>query len=263
VKALVNLALARGMFGREKCGILPILSQHGVQGAGDCGVAPDQFPGAIAIGDQSARRFSNLWYHPVPSNPGLNIPGMIDAAHRSKLKLLYCIGPHSFQRTPHAAALAGALARIPLRIHQDIALNKLQLVDGPGAVLILPAQTRYEQPGGGTMTSTERRIVFAPRVSRRAIGESLPDWEIPAIIGRKSMPNGEFLFPFAQSRSIRAEMARVMPIYQGIERLNGAGNHLQWGGPQLCTAGRFRGMPEERALFSLLEPEKAETGDTR
>ncbi|MBI1994208.1 MAG: molybdopterin-dependent oxidoreductase, partial [Deltaproteobacteria bacterium] len=45
VKAIVNLALARGMLGREKCGIMPIRGHSGVQGGGECGSEPDRFPG--------------------------------------------------------------------------------------------------------------------------------------------------------------------------------------------------------------------------
>jgi molybdopterin-dependent oxidoreductase alpha subunit len=254
VKALVNLALARGMLGREKCGILPILSESGVQGGGDCGVQPDKFSGGVPIDDESARRFSNLWYHPVPSNPGLNRRQLIEAAHRRKIKFLYSIGGDLPAAPPDARFVAEALARIPMRIHQDIALTKSHLVHAGETVLILPAQTPYEQRGGGTTTSTDRRIVFSAEIPRRVIGESLPDWAILAAIGRRSMPNGDFLFPFSEARTIRAEMARVMPIYAGIEKLNRPGDHLQWGGPHLFKGGKFRGMPGERALFSVLEP---------
>jgi hypothetical protein len=55
-------------------------------------------------------------------------------------------------------------------------------------------------------------------------------------------------------------MARVMPIYQGIERLQKAGDYIQWGGPHLFKGGNFRGMLEERALFSVLEPPDHMTG---
>ena len=80
VKAIVNLALARGMLGREKCGIMPIRGHSGVQGGGECGAEPDKFPGGFAVNADTARRFSNLWHHPVPSNPGLKVPHMIEAA---------------------------------------------------------------------------------------------------------------------------------------------------------------------------------------
>jgi molybdopterin-dependent oxidoreductase alpha subunit len=253
MKAVVNLALARGMLGREKCGILPILSQSGVQGGVDCGVQPDKFPGGLAINDQTARRYSNLWYHPAPSNPGLSLRELMEAAHRGKLKFLYSMGADLLQALPDRRFTAEALARVPLRIHQDIMLSPSQLVDSTGTVLILPAQTRFEQRGGVTTTSTDRRILFSSEIPGHIVGESLPDWGIPAAIGRSSMPNGESLFPFSTVRNIREEMTRVIPIYEGIESLNRPGHHLQWGGPHLFKGGKFRGMPRERALFSVLE----------
>ena len=43
VKAIVNLALSRGMLGRDKCGIMPMRGHSGDQGGGDCGAEPDKF----------------------------------------------------------------------------------------------------------------------------------------------------------------------------------------------------------------------------
>ena len=75
VKAIVNLALSRGMLGRDKCGIMPMRGHSGDQGGGDCGAEPDKFPGGFPVNDETARRFSNLWRHPVPSRPGLKSAG--------------------------------------------------------------------------------------------------------------------------------------------------------------------------------------------
>src|SRR5262245_16582825 len=149
---------------------------------------------------------------------------------------------------------ASALEKVAVRVHQDIVLNGSMLLDAEQTVLILPGQTRYEQGGGGTTTNTERRIRFSPEIPGRQIGHSLPEWEIPAIIGRHAMPNGDLLFPYENTQSIRDEMSRVMPIYQGIEKLTKEGDHLQWGGPFLHKAGQFSGMPNGRALFSVLNP---------
>jgi len=121
------------------------------------------------------------------------------------------------------------------------------------AVLLLPAQTRYEQKGGGTVTSTERRIRFTPEIPGHRIGETLPEWEIPVLIGRKAMSNGDRLFPFDDTQTIREEMSRVMPIYQGVEKLAKEGDQLQWGGPQLYKDG-FTAMRENRAVFTVLDP---------
>jgi anaerobic selenocysteine-containing dehydrogenase len=68
------------------------------------------------------------------------------------------------------------------------------------------------------------------------------------------MPNGDLLFPYENTQSIRDEMSRVMPMYQGIEKLKKEGDHLQWGGSFLYKGGQFSGMPNGRALFSVVKP---------
>ncbi len=254
VKAIVNLALARGMLGREKCGIMPIRGHSGVQGGEDCGCEPDKFPGGFQVNEANARRFSNLWHHPVPSTPGLRVSQMIESAERGELEFLYSIGGNLLETMPDRGFVSKALAQVPVRVHQDIVLNSSMLIDPEEMVIVLPAQTRYEQRDGGTTTSTERRIRFTPEIAGHRVGESLPEWEIPMLIGKKAMPNGELLFPFNDTQSIREEMSRVMPLYQGIEQLRKEGDSLQWGGPYLFKGGNFSNMPEGRALFSVLEP---------
>jgi molybdopterin-dependent oxidoreductase alpha subunit len=253
VKAVVNLALARGMLGREKCGILPIRGHSGVQGGDECGSEPDKFPGGFPVNDDTARRFSNLWHHPVSSKPGLKVPDMIEAAHQGAIRFLYSIGGNLLETMPDPRCVAEALTKVPVRVHQDIVLNTSMLLDPDEAVVLLPGQTRYEQRTGGTSTSTERRIRYTPEIPGHRLGETLPDWEIPVLIGRKSMPNSDKLFPFDDTQAIREEMSRVMPIYQGIEKLTKEGDQLQWGGPQLYKDG-FTTMPENRALFTVLDP---------
>ncbi|MBI2209283.1 MAG: FdhF/YdeP family oxidoreductase, partial [Deltaproteobacteria bacterium] len=254
VKAIVNLALARGMLGREKCGIMPIRGHSGVQGGGECGSEPDRFPGGFQVNEENARRFSNLWRHPLTSTPGLRVPEMIEAAHKGEMELLYSIGGNLLETMPDRKFVASALAQVPVRIHQDIVLNSSMLIDPAGLVILLPAQTRYEQRSGGTTTSTERRIRFTPEIPGHRIGETRPEWEIPCLIGRKAMPNGDRLFPYDDTQGVREEMSRVMPMYQGVEKLAKEGDSLQWGGPYLFKGGNFSNMPDGRALFSALGP---------
>jgi molybdopterin-dependent oxidoreductase alpha subunit len=252
VKAIVNLALARGMIGREKCGIMPMRARSGVQGGGECGLAPDMFPGGFEVDEENARRISNLWRHPVSSTPGLKLPDMIKAAHLGEIKFLYSIGGNLMETAADRNFIAASMARVPVRVHQDIVLNSSMFLDAEDSVLLLPGQTRYEQRGGGIATSTERRIRFTPEIPGHRVGESLPQWEIPALIGRQTMSNGDLLFAFNDTQDIRDEMARVMPMYQGIEKLTKEGDQLQWGGPYLYKEG-FTDMPNQRARFSVLE----------
>ncbi|HWH77446.1 MAG TPA: molybdopterin-dependent oxidoreductase, partial [Candidatus Binatus sp.] len=253
LKAIVNLALARGMLGRHKCGITRLDGDSAGQSASDCGATPETFPGGFAVNHDNARRFSNLWYHPVPSSPGLRVAPMIDAAQRGEIRFLYSMSGDLMKCMADGDRVSAAIKKIPLRVHQDVALNGSMLLDADDTVILLPAQTCYEQRSGGTMTNSERRIRFTPEIPGHRIGESLPAWEIPVLLGQKSMPNGDKLFPFAHSQAIRDEMSRVMPIYQGIDKLDQEGDQLQWGGEFLFKDG-FTAMPDNRALLTTLEP---------
>jgi predicted molibdopterin-dependent oxidoreductase YjgC len=177
---------------------------------------------------------------------------MIDAAHGEEIQFLYTIGD-ALAGIANRSFAAEALARVPFRVHQDIVLNSSMILEPHDVVLLLPGQTRYEQRSGGTATSNERRIRFTPEIPGHYIGESLADWEIPALMGRAAMSNGELLFPFAETHGIREEMARVMPIYRGIETLHQEGDQMQWGGPSLYQGGFFN-MPNSKARFTVIEP---------
>ncbi|MGH7740625.1 MAG: FdhF/YdeP family oxidoreductase [Candidatus Eiseniibacteriota bacterium] len=252
VKALVNLALARGFLGREKCGIMPIRGHSGVQGGGECGVDPDKLPGGFEVAiEQDRKRFESLWGAPIPAWKGHRTLQMLEAAHRGEIRALYSIGGNLLETMPDRTYMSEALSRLELRIHQDIVLNTSALLPG-AVVLLLPAQTRYETPGGGTATSTERRIRFSPEIEGPRIAEARPEWRIPVDIALAARPHLAHCFPWRGTADIRAEMAEAMPIYAGIERLEREGQWVQWGGARLFEDG-FTRMPQGRARFTPVE----------
>ena len=246
VRAIVALALARGMVGREKTGLMPIRGHSGVQGGGECGVDPQRFPGSVEISAESAKGFEALWGHPVPEEPGMFTGDMVEAILGGKMDLLYSLGGNLRETMPDPREMERALGRVKYRIHQDIVLNSSTLVEPGEAVLVLPGQTRYEQRTGGTSTSTERRIRFTPEIPGPRVGEAKPEWEIPALLGQRVV--GRRFFDYPDTASIRREIERAMPMYAGIASLMKEGDWVQWGGPQLCADG-FPKMPDGRARF--------------
>ncbi len=253
VKAVVNLALCRGNVGREKTGVVPIRGHSGVQGTAECGCDADKYPGAVEISEASAAKLAEQWKWPVPARKGLKAAHLLDRAGESGLEVLYAVGGNYLDTLPDPLQAARSLSRVRLRVHQDIVINTSALVepaeDG-SEVLLLPAQTRYEQRGGGTSTSTERRIRFTPEIPGRRIGEAKPEWEIPALIGRALHPDRPELFAFPESADVRQEMARVMPLYAGIEKLAKEGDAVQWGGERLGADGLFKNLPNGKARFA-------------
>lgn len=263
VRAIVDLALTRGFVGREKCGLMAIRGHSGVQGGAEVGAVPNQFAGGVPVDTAGAKTFSELWGFDVPDWRGLNAVEMIDAAHEGRIDLLYQVGGNFLETMPEPAYVREAIERVPLRVHQDIVLSPQMLVEPRNTVALLPAQTRYEQRGGGTETSTERRILFSPEIPGRRIGEALPEWEIPMRIAEASKPERARLLHFDDAVAIRSEIARAVPSYDGIQHLRKAGDQVQWGGERLCESRKNGLLVTEfptnngRAQFSVIPIEPA------
>jgi molybdopterin-dependent oxidoreductase alpha subunit len=239
VRAIVNLGLTRGFVGRERCGLMPIRGHSGVQGGAEMGAYATAFPGGLPVTAENAARLSALWGFEVPSAPGLTTPEMIDAAHRGELDVLFSAGGNFLEALPDPVYVDEALGRVPLRVHQDIVVSSQMLVDPADTVVLLPAATRYEMPGGITQTSTERRIMFSPEIPGRRIGEARPEWEIYLDLARRVRPELADRLTFAGTQAIREEIARVVPLYEGIQHLRNTGDQVQYGGPHLCAGWRF------------------------
>ncbi len=177
VRALVNLGLLFESVGRPGTGMMPIRGHSGVQGGAEMGAYSTALPGGLEIDEANARHFSQLWGFPVPSRPGLTTVDQLEAARRGELDAFYCIGGNFLETMPEPKRMEEALARIPLRIHSDIVLSSQMLVDPAETVFVLPARTRYEQAGGGTETSTERRVIFSPEIPGHDVGEARSEWQ--------------------------------------------------------------------------------------
>ncbi len=238
VLAIVNLALARGMVGREKCGLMPIRGHSGVQGGAEVGAVPTHFPGGRPVGADAAREMESLWGFSVPTMTGWMAAEMIEAARRGDVDVLYCIGGNFLETLPDPERVREGLERVPVRVHQDIVVSPTMLAEPGETVILLPAATRYEQPGGGTETTTERRVVFSPEIPGRRIGAARAEWQVLRELARRIHPDRGELFGCRDAAEIRSEIARVVPDYAGIERFRQKGDMVQWGGPRLCE-GRF------------------------
>jgi anaerobic selenocysteine-containing dehydrogenase len=148
------------------------------------------------------------------------------------------------------------LENIEVRVHQDIILNTSTLADAREAVLVLPAMTRYEQPGGGTSTSTERMVYFSPEIDGSRIGEARAEWEIYADLARRVKPEAQLLIGLGSSSQIRGEIAELAANYNGIQHLKDRGDVFQWGGAWLCEDGICPTADGRGRLIPIEQPEQ-------
>jgi len=139
------------------------------------------------------------------------------------------------------------------------------LADPADEVLLLPATTRYEQPGGGTETTTERRIAFSPEIPGRRIGEARSEWQVLVELLRRVDARRAAFVDFRDAASIRADIARAVPFYAGIERLHSKGDSIQYGGERLCESEGAPRFPTEdgRARFAVVPIDGAPIPDGR
>src|SRR5579871_3320872 len=111
------------------------------RGAADMGLYPDLLPGYHPVASGSP--FHQEWGE-VPSAPGLDLPGMIEAANAGKLKAFYVVGSNPVARLnidPFVFSRSFVVV-------QDMFLTETATM----ADVVLPAASAYEK--SGTMTNT-------------------------------------------------------------------------------------------------------------
>jgi molybdopterin-dependent oxidoreductase alpha subunit len=246
IKALVNVGLARGLPGRRNRGLVPIRGHSGVQGGAEVGCVP-------GIDAATRSRWADVWGFDPPSQPGWTTAEMIQHAADGDVDAFWIVGGNFLETLGDEPRSRRALARPRLRVHQDIVLSSSMLVDGDGDVVLLPAVTRYESAGGGTETSTERRIIFSPEIPGRRVGSARPEWQVFGDVMARIHPEQAARIRFESAEAIREEISRAVPLYRGIERLKAKGDQVQWGGRILYEDGRFATL-DGKAHFGSVAP---------
>lgn len=254
VRAIVNLQLARGNVGRPNTGLMPIRGHSGVQGGAEMGGMPGAYVMGASVNEENAKHFArpDFWGFAPPVWKGLTAAHMILAAERGEIDALWQSGGNFVDTLPEPERVRKAVANIKLRIHQDICVSSNMLVDPADTVLLLPTRTRYEQRGGGTETSTERRVIYSPEIPGPRLPETKDEWEIPVLAAQRAdSSHASQFFPWKDTQDIRNEIDRVCPTYKGIAALRKKGDNFQYGGTRLLV-DRFL-TPDGKGHFSIVE----------
>ena len=238
VQMVLNLALTRGWVGRDKCGVMPIRGHSSVQGGAEMGAYCTAFPGVKSVNAENAAWLSREYVFDVPSWPGMTAVDMVEACGRGELDVFFNLGGNFLRTLPEPDHVARSMANVPLRVHQDIILTDQMFIEAREEVILLPAKTRYEQDDGGTETSTERRVMFSPELPRQ-VGECRAEWKILRELAAEVYPERAHLLGCETGWKMREEIARVVPMYDGVQHLRKLGDAFQYGGAHLCAGGVF------------------------
>jgi NADH-quinone oxidoreductase subunit G len=137
------------------------------RGASEMGLYPDLLPGYEPIGsaDKAAHKFEQEWGD-LPTEKGLTLPEMMEAAKTGKLKALYVVGSNPVGRLGiDPFALANSFVVV-----QDMFLTETASI----ADVILPAANAYEKTGTYTNTCGDLQLVK----KAGEVSDTKPDFEM-------------------------------------------------------------------------------------
>ncbi len=250
--ACINLALARGMVGKQGAGTMMITGQGNGQGGREVGQKANQLPGYRHIDVPEERQYvADVWGIPEPELPweGAAATEMPHLMANGEIKSCLVICSNLMVSLPDVNVVQRALERLDPLVVIDFFLSETaELAD-----VVLPGSVWCEDEG--TTTNLEGRVVKINKAAEPP-GEARRDvWIIQELARR--MGRGQF-FAYESSREIWDELRVAsrggMSDYYGItwEKIDAQGG-VFWpcpsedhpGTPRLFTE-RF-GHPDGRA----------------
>ncbi|MDO9596327.1 MAG: formate dehydrogenase subunit alpha [Azoarcus sp.] len=205
-RCLLALALMTGQIGRPGTGLHPLRGQNNVQGASDAGLIPMMLPDYQRVADPAVlTRFEALWGQALPTEPGLTVVEIMDAAYEGRIRGMYVEGENPAMSDPDLAHARDGLARLDHLVVQDIFLTETAML----ADVVLPASSLYEKTG--SFTNTDRLVQLSSPVLPLP-GEARQDWWIIQEIARRLGLDWDYAGP----HEVFAELAHAMPSYAGI-----------------------------------------------
>ncbi len=258
--ALINLNLITGQIGKAGAGPFSLTGQPNAMGGREVGGLSNLLAAHKNLANPEHRReVAEFWgVEKIQEKPGLTATEMYESLKSGKMKAIWVICTNPSVSMPNARLVDEALKAARFVVVQDISKNSdtVQYAD-----LILPAAGWLEKEG--TMTNSERRITYLPKVLD-APGDALPDADILIRFARAMGYHG---FDFNSTEEIYSEYTKLTkgtPIdITGLSygKLK-AERSIQWpvpahdhnGTPRLFENGQFL-TPDSRANIHISGPE--------
>ena len=202
------------------------------RGTADMGLYPDLLPGYVPV--SAAAQFTEE-YPALPSQPGLNLVQMFDAAEAGRLAALYIVGANPIARfARHNDALRNTFIVV-----QDMFLNETaQFAD-----VVLPAANLYEK--AGTVTNTFGDLQLVKKAADRAGVRT--DFELIVRIAASMGADVKKLVPFSPG-GVRSDFGQARGAQSGEADRHGvwlSAHHLE---PKLSPFDPFAIIDEIQRL---------------
>lgn len=244
VQSLCNIALMTGNVGREGTGINPMRGQNNIQGAGDSGALPNNYPGFQSVTDPKHQaKFKSEYGREVDLEKGITKVTALELCGET-IHAMLIDGENTLLSDPDREHCEHALRSLEHLVVVDIFLTETaELAD-----VVLPATAWGETDG--VCANTERRVQRV-RAAVPPPGVAKPDWWIICQIAQRLGFKG---FDFNEPKPIFNELCRVSPIYAGLDWDRIEKGEYQWPVPHKGHPGTPMLHEEEfvngRGIFS-------------
>jgi molybdopterin-dependent oxidoreductase alpha subunit len=214
VEYIANLALLRGMIGKQGAGLLPLRGHSNVQGIGTIGVKP-------VLAQEVFSQLETTLDIKLPTTKGLDTYHALAAAADERINNALIVGGNLFSASPDSSWAESALNKIDFKLFLTTTLNKGHLhgIDD-GETIIVPVMARDEE----TQSTTQESMFNYVRLSDGGIDRidgARSEVDILASIGTDLIPESTFDFSvFKSHQNIREAIANCVP---GLEQLKDIG----------------------------------------
>lgn len=235
VQSLCNLALMTGNIGREGTGVNPMRGQNNIQGAGDCGALPNNYPGFQPVVDPAAQaKFARAYGRETDLAEGMT---KVTALERvgGEIRAMIINGENTLVSDPDRDHCHHALESLDCLVVIDLFMTETaELAD-----VVFPATGWAETDG--VCANTERRVQRL-RAAVPPPGQAQPDWWIVSRLAQRMGWQG---FEFESAKEVFNELCSLSPIYRGLDWDRIEHGEFMWPVPEAGHPGTPR-LHEER-----------------
>jgi len=214
VRAIVNLALLRGMIGRPNAGLLPLRGHSNVQGIGSMGVTP-------ALREAVMAKLEQEFGFTAPKKAGLDTLATMQAVDRGDVKVGLSLGGNLFGSNPDAIASARALGKLDFLAYMSTTLNTGHAWGTAKETIILPVAVRDEEEQATTQESMFSYVRLSEGGKPRH-PNTRSEVDILAELGERIVRDRSPM-DWKRMRShaaLREAIARIIPGYEAIGKLD-------------------------------------------
>ena len=210
VRALANVAMARGFLGSPGSGLMPIRGHSNVQGIGSVGVSPQ-------LKESFAKNLRERYGIVASPAPGMDTYACMNAAHDGRIDAALMLGGNLWGSNPDSRWSTAALARIGTSVSLTTKLNQGHFNGRARTTIVLPVLARDEEPESTTQESMFNFVRLSDGGTPAVDGEMRSEVAILSDLAQRILPRDRFDWSMITSHdSLRRAIADTVPGYGAV-----------------------------------------------